>query len=373
MPVRRLPSRASLDHLKHQAKDLLRLRASEDAGAAQRIREFHPGFERATDREIFAAGFKLHDALLTIAREHGFLSWARLKAHLEKPAMSNRLDVPHHERIEDPTFRRAVELIDAGDAATLGRLLQEHPGLTRQRLVFEGGNYFRNPSLLAFIAENPVRHGKLPENIVEVARTLLDAGADQLCRDEALGLVATGSVPRACGVQVPLIDLLCEYGASPGSALIEAVLHGELAAADALIARGAPVTLPVAAAFGRLAEVERQLASADGAERHLALALASQYGRVEVAGLLLDAGEDPSRYNPVGGHCHSTPLHQAAYEGNEPLVKLLVERGANVDRRDTLWDGTPADWAQHGGKTDLEQYLRALEGKQGRPEGTTPG
>jgi hypothetical protein len=31
-----------------------------------------------------------------------------------------------------------------------------------QHVVFEGGNYFRDPTLLEFVAENPVRHGTLP-------------------------------------------------------------------------------------------------------------------------------------------------------------------------------------------------------------------
>jgi ankyrin repeat protein len=79
--------------------------------------------------------------------------------------------------------------------------------------------------------------------------------------------------------------------------------------------------------------------------------------------LLLDAGEDPNRYNPVGGHSHSTPLHQAAAAGNEEMVRLLVERGARLDMKDILWHGTPAGWAAHEGKSKVEQYLRAQEAK----------
>src|SRR5207248_8505167 len=108
-----------LDHLKYQAKDLLKEHAAHDAAAAQRIREFHRRFSRATDAEIFAAQIKLSDAQLTIARESGFPSWARLKRHIEKPTLADKLNLPHHERIEDAIFRRAVDLIDAGDVPGL--------------------------------------------------------------------------------------------------------------------------------------------------------------------------------------------------------------------------------------------------------------
>jgi hypothetical protein len=96
----------------------------------------------------------------------------------------------------------------------------------------------------------------------------------------------------------------------------------------------------------------------------LALALAAQFGHVEIVRLLLDAGEDPNRYNPVGGHSHSTPLHQAAAAGNEEMVRLLVERGARLDMKDILWHGTPAGWAAHEGKSKVEQYLREAEGRR---------
>ena len=110
--------------------------------AAQKIREFHPRYGKAGDDEIFNASLRLSDAQLTIARERGFPSWARLKRHIEQPTLADRLDLPHHERIEDPTFRRAVELIDAGKAGELRALLQQRPGLVHQHVVFEGGKLF---------------------------------------------------------------------------------------------------------------------------------------------------------------------------------------------------------------------------------------
>ena len=366
MPVRRLPSNPNLNHLKYQAKDLLKERTARTPGVAQRIREFHPRFRRATDAEIFDAQLSLSDAQVTIAREYGFPSWARLKWHIEKPTLSDRLDLPHQQRIEDPTFRRAVELLDMGDVAGLRAHLNQHPNLARQHVVFEGGNYFRDPTLLEFVAENPVRHGTLPANIVEVTKVILDAGSSQSALNETLMLVSTGSVPRECRAQLPLIDLLCDYGADPNSTIQATALHGELEAMNALIRRGARIDLPVAVGLGRIEDARRLLAGASSEDRHLALTLAADFGHVEIVRLLLDAGEDPNRYNPVGGHSHTTPLHQAAGGGHVEVVRLLVERGARLDLKDILWRATPADWARHAGRTEIEAYLRRKIGSEKR-------
>ncbi len=362
MPVRRLPSDPNLDHLKYQAKDLLRDHTARDLATAQRLREFHPRFRRSSDAEIFDARLKLSDAQLAIAREAGFPSWARLKRHIEKPTLVDQISLPHHERIEDPVFRRAVDLIDAGDVAELRDWLGQHPKLAHQHVSFEGWNYFYNPTLLEFVAENPVRRGTMPKNIVEIAKVILDAGAEPAAMNETLALVATGSVPHECRMQVPLINLLCERGADPDSAFLPTALHGYVEALNALLDRGARMNMPVAAALGMMKEVRKRFPGASPHERHLALALAAQYGQVEVVRRLLDAGEDPNRYNPLGGHSHCTPLHQAAGYGPIELVRLLVERGARLGLKDVLWRGTPADWAHHQGRTEIEAYLRAQEG-----------
>jgi hypothetical protein len=366
MPTKQLPANPSLDHLKHQAKDFIRQHTLREPSSAQRLREFHPSLRRATDREIFSSHLTLSDAQLAIAREYGFASWARLKHHIEKPGLSNNLALPHHERIEDAIFRQAVNLIDAGDVSGLSLLLKENPSLIHQRVLFEGGNYFRNPGLLEFIAENPVRHGTLPPNIVDIAVILLEAGPEHSSVNDTLGLVVSGRVPRECKVQIPLIEVLCKYGADPNSPLQTAALHGEFEAVQHLIQWGAKPDLPILAALGKTEEFLRHIPLSDSGQRHLALALASQYGHTEIVRALLDAGEDPNCYNPPGSHTHSTPLHQAALGGHLSVVKLLVEGGARLDTKDVIWQGTPADWARHDGKTEVESYLRGLF-----PAGTT--
>jgi ankyrin repeat protein len=133
------------------------------------------------------------------------------------------------------------------------------------------------------------------------------------------------------------------------------------AAADALVRRGAPVdTLAAAAGLGNIAEVRRMLPSASPADRHRAVALAAQCGHADVVGVLIDAGEDPNRFNPPGTHSHSPPLHQAIAAGHLNVVRLLIERGARLDTKDTIYQSTPLGWAHYCDRPEIAAYLKSI-------------
>jgi hypothetical protein len=361
MPTKQLPQQPSLAHEKGQATDLLKAQADHSPAAAQRLREFHPKLSALSDEEIFATPLKRADAYLAIAREYGFPSWPGLKAVVEGKT-SRLLQRPLLAQIDDPVFRSAVEIIDAGDVEALRKTLRHHPGLAIQRVQFQGVNYFRNPCLLDFVAENPVRNGTLPPNICEIAQTIIQAAnpfpKDQL--DSAAGLVASGRVPRECSVQRPLLEMLCRFGANPSRALLSALAEGEFEAAATLLNLGAPMTLAAAAALGGVDSFDQLLERANKEERHPALGLAAHFGNVRELGHILVSGEDTNPYNPLGFHSHSTPLHQAAYGGHLEAVKRLIRHGADPTLKDTLWDGTASDWAKHGGKLDVAEYLDSL-------------
>lgn len=261
---------------------------------------------------------------------------------------------------DDPVLREALDLIDAGDAVGLAGLLGRHPGLADRRFPLDREAYFRDPSLLEFLAENPVRCGRLPPNIADLAQLILAAESpgSTRSRDATLALVASGRVPRECGVQTALILLLCHAGADPASVLPAALIHGEFAAADTLLDSGAPLDLPAAAALGRTEDARALLPAADAGARHQALALSARFGHTPILALLLESGEDPNRLNPAGHHAHSTPLHQAALAGHRPAVTLLLQHGARTDIPDTLFGGTALDWAGHGGARDVAALLR---------------
>lgn len=358
MPTLPLPDHASADALSQRVTALLAGHASGDLAACQRLREFFPAFQGFDDRGVSTTALRRDDCELTIAREYGFLSWSALLRHVER-GDSSLLRVPHHERIADPTFRAAVGAVDRGDIGLLQGLLADHPELREQQVVFEGTNYFREPSLLEFVAENPSRHGKLPPNIVAVAKTILDDGPaiPQRFRDSTLELVSSSAVARECGVQRSLIDLLIQRGADPNCAMLAPLLYGEFNAVRHLVDSGARLTLPAAAAMGLLDAAGQLFAAAGYDERQIALALAAQHGHAEVVALLLDHGADPNRYTPVGGHSHATPLHQAAFAGHEAIVRLLLARGARTDIKDIHYDGTPLEWANYAHQTATAKLL----------------
>ena len=263
-------------------------------------------------------------------------------------------------------FETAVEALTSGDAGTLASLLGENPELVRARSARS-----HRATLLHYVAANGVEdeRQKTPKNAVEMAAMLLRAGADADATAWMYGgeqttmcMLVSSVHPATAGVQVALVDLLADFGARvDGQALMTALAHGYPDAAEALVRRGARVdNLAAAAGLGRVNDAVRMLPEADAETRHRALALAAQHGRVEILKLLLDAGEDPSRYNPAGYHAHSTPLHQAALAGHEAVVRLLVERGARLDVKDTVHQGTPLGWAIYGGQEAIVVYLQKL-------------
>ena len=105
MQQKQLPPNPSLEHLKSQAKQLLKAHKANAPDALQRIRDFFPKLSDATDTEIQNAAFGLQDAQLTIACEYGFASWTRLKE-----------EVRHQEQIAAGTPAKDLSVPDTSDA-----------------------------------------------------------------------------------------------------------------------------------------------------------------------------------------------------------------------------------------------------------------
>jgi hypothetical protein len=260
----------------------------------------------------------------------------------------------NNDDIKDPIFREAVEAIDTGNIVVLESLLTKHPRLLREPLDRPSGDYFQHPYLLWFIADNPIRNNVLPANIVDITRLLVrfvKQAAPSSMQHQlgyTLGLVATGRIPRECGVQIALIDLLIDEGAQPGGGM-GALAHGNKDAAAHLIKRGGTLTLATAVGLDRISDVERLIQDAGDNEKLVALTMAAFDGNTRMLSFLLSKGVDPNGYpaNNNGFHSHATPLHQAVYSGSPEAVKLLVEAGAQLNVPDKIYGGTPLGWAKH--------------------------
>jgi ankyrin repeat protein len=324
----------------------------------------HPRFRGKGVEDVRAARnqLTLDDARLLVAREYFFDTWQDLTAFAD--AIGHDSDAVR--------FEAAVEAVIAGDIETLRRLLEQHPSLIRER-----SRRTHRATLLHYTAANGVEgvRQKTPPNAVEIARLLLESGAepdavadmyDNKCTTMSM-LVSSGH-PHDAGLQAALAELLLDHGAAligPGtewqSALLTALSFGYLDTARVLARRGASIdNVAIAAGLGDLAATERLLPGSDGRMRHVALSLAAQHGHTEVVRVLLDAGEDPNRYNLKGFHDHSTVLHQAVWAGHLDTVRLLAERGARLDVRDRIYHGTPLGWARYGERESIAGYLEGI-------------
>lgn len=243
--------------------------------------------------------------------------------------------------------------IDAGDISSLERVLAATPTLACERLDAPGAwlrdkigaaadDFLAKPYLLWFVAEDPVRNGTLPANIVEVARTILRAAQDHCAGslrqqvDYALRLVAWSWIARDCGVQLGLIDVLLDAGASPARAPENALVNNNVSAAEHLVERGAPLTLATALCLARWDDAARLAESASSREKQFALTLAALRGRPEALRRLIGFGVDINAVSP-DLYSHATPLHHAVSAGSLEAVKVLIEGGARLDTRDTAY------------------------------------
>ena len=274
--IRRLPATANLENLKNQAKSLLKSLRAGHPDAASRFQKSHPQYADLTIAQILATPVKLAHAQLVIAREYGFLTWPRLKKHVE-----SLTPIPK-ETVE--RFRQAVQ---SGDAGILRHLLADEP--RARELVNDPIFSFDSPAIVAVA-------GRGNKDVLDV---LLDAGADPNGRSTWWA----GS-----------------FGALDST---------DPETSDYLVARGATLDIHAAARLGRLDRV-RELVAADpdlvnarGGDGMTPLHFAST---VPVCEFLLDhgAGIDITDFDHNG-----TPA-QTAIKDREKL-RYLVDRGATAD------------------------------------------
>ncbi|WP_211261314.1 ankyrin repeat domain-containing protein [Pseudonocardia acaciae] len=130
--------------------------------------------------------------------------------------------------------------------------------------------------------------------------------------------------------------LLREAGARAGDPMLEFVarcMRGDRDGATRLLADDPSLT-------------ERAVAA------HPALVCrAAELGRLDAVRLLASLG---FAVNPAGAR---TPLHEAAWRGDLPMVRALLELGADPDAEDAEHRATPSGWAEYNEQREVVEYL----------------
>ena len=269
MSLRELPERPNLDHLKNQARSLLRERLAADAVATGRFTAL--GIESAEPR--------LADALHVIAREYGFHTWPALKLHIELHSTD--------------AIQALIAAIKANDAHLVRQVLTRNPSLkTHINEPLPGYGFDEPPILSAVHKQNR-----------DMVDALLDFGAD--INERSRWWAGSFGVLDFAGAD------LSSY----------------------LISRGATVDIHSAARLGKIELVRElllsnpQLVHARGGDGQLPLHFAAT---VDIATVLLDHGanidaQDIDHESTALQYmvCHQPDRHEVA--------KFLVSRGAQVD------------------------------------------
>jgi ankyrin repeat protein len=384
MPTKSLPEHPSLAQLELEANELQRLHGEHRQAAAARIVAYHPRFKQRDVASVLSEPLQPDDYRLVVAREYGFERWAALQHEVETDARLVAF-TPH------PKFSDAVAAIRSGNIGRLEQLLGEHPELVTARTNLDRRHgYFAGATLLHHVAWNPSQHEPVPSNIVDIARLLLDRGADvnasTLGRNagNTMGLVVTSRMASEANVSGPLIDLLRERGSTLDLQTTEAVIpewgtqhvldtalsNHAPRAAEKLIALGAKPDVCSAAALGRM-DLLRTFFDANGKltslpRRHgnvlserdaigLALLFAYVNRRSEAVDFLL---EKDGNWNMTGVN-NGAVLHRAAFDGDLAMVKRLVAKGADMSNRDNPFNSTPLSWAQHNRQRAVFDWMVA--------------
>ena len=155
------------------------------------------------------------------------------------------------------------------------------------------------------------------------------------------------------GAFVVILSISAGIGAA-GSDVANAIERGDVAAARALVQKGADVNAPQSdgatalhwAVYRDSVEAVDMLMragakSAANREGMTPLAMAALYGDPRIVDRLLKGGADAKALGPNG----ESMVMFAARNGNPDVIRLLVEAGANVNAREPLRGTTALMWA----------------------------
>jgi ankyrin repeat protein len=333
-----LPAQPHLDHLRREARDLLRAARAGDGIATARILALSDGLTLAA-------------AQLAVARDYGFASWAQLKVevHARVDDMAKLADEFCQASIRDWTGR-AVRMLAArpeladynlatavvlGNAEKVRSAIGADPALVTRPDPRTGWTALHAVCASRWHRLDPARAGGL----LAVAHLLLDAGADPNGRADIAGPASHWR------------PLLCAVSGEPNPAITQLLLdRGAVPADNDLYLAG----------FADDHKCLRMLLDHAADVRAIArMALAAPISRNDAEGvrLLLEAGADPGQYHDDNGQ-PSPAIYTAVQSGcSAEIIGLLLTHGAEPGLPGK--DGrSPLALATSMGRTDLAAELR---------------
>jgi ankyrin repeat protein len=348
-----LPGRPDLRFEKKQAKALLKAFQEGDSTALARMRAHLPRLKDAASTPATLA-----DAQFVLARERGFESWPKLKAHIEglRPVQDQVMPflqaacnghVPLARRILAAHPALPIESFQAAAAAADVKALAEWVA-KRPTMMVRQGSTLVPPSphvkplslpLLAACASHLHKVGPTVASAsLQCVRMLLDNRADANSKDTSDAHLP--ALYHACMANnVPVVRLLLERGANPNDeeSVHHSAEHNHRECLETLLAHGAnlngtgPQWQKTVLFF--LAEIGAQPAGVEW---------------------LLEHGADP---NIPSGDLAEVPLHRATANGNLAMTDLLLRHGANANavRKDGR---TSYSLALRTGNTEIAERLR---------------
>ena len=341
-----LPAQPHLDHLRRQARDLLRAARASDAAATARVLA-------VSDRLTLAS------AQLAVARDYGFASWAKLKVEVQARAgdMARLAEQFCQASIGDWTGRAARMLAarpeladyDLATAVVLGNIekvsgaIDADPSLATRPDPRTGWTALHAVCGSRWHQLDPARG----DGLLAVAELLLDAGADPNGHGAGRASQWTPLCCAVAGAANPAIArLLLDRGAVPadGDLYLAGFADDDHQCLRMLLDHATDV---------------RAIA-------RMALAAPISGNDAEGVRLLLEAGADPGRYLDDDGL--ACPMVYAAVRSKcaAEIVELLLTHGAEPALPGP--DGrSPHALAVSMGRTDLAAVLR----QHGAPDDAT--
>jgi ankyrin repeat protein len=356
--VSTLSERSNIDHLRKQAKDLLRLYRREDPTAFERLRNALPAARGKSNGALTGLQLRLHDMQSCIAREHGFASWAELKDNVDllraraqdtqalrlhwlrlvyggdvaggqwrpRPALAARLLADEPELLgDDPLLACAV-----GNVEVVSQAIDADPAW-----VNRSGGVLNIPPLIAVTHSTLARLDAYRQPLHRCLRLLLERNADpnqSFNNGEARLTAIYGASGKLHDVQMTQILLAAGADANDNESLYHSIddPRPQLPCTKLLLEAGTRVVGTNALAkvldFDNLEGLRMLLAHTPHGDPDLGRILHWAIYRGRSAAhvrALLDAGADPKAQN---SDRHSAYRHAASF-GLPEVMRLLAEKG----------------------------------------------